>query len=217
MEFDNITKEEETILKAFLYLWNKRCITTIFVNEYKRGICFCKTNNKWASFHLINDVKYNYEEFDNVYLLCLHYFNYLNEYNSMECLEEFPIVLSKVAKNEPLDTDKYVPFDELEEDEKTIFNIFIALMGEISSLHIYNSYPEEKDIDKRNEKLYIYKRGNKWIEYYLERNEKVDYSEYDDLLSLCYDIFEIFEKSNTDYCNEKFPIMLREALDQKKK
>ena len=215
MEFEQLSKKEEAILKAFLYIWNERSVSTIYINELKTGICFCKENNKWTSFHLTNNEKYDYKEFDNLFLLTKHFLRILNEYCSDDCLKEFSEALNKVIYNIPLDTEKYCSFDELAEDEKMVFDLFIKLKDEIGALPTIHSYPKEDEIDHHG--LNIYKKGNKWVLYYLDRNMKFGYKKYDYLLTLCYDVFESLEKTDTDYCNEKFPFLIAEALEQKKK
>ena len=100
--------------------------------------------------------------------------------------------------------------NELEENEKKILAVFINLMREIGRERSF-TFLEKTEGGAGG--FCIYKEDGKWITYTYEKGQKLGYREYDDLFSLCMDIFEALDKESTDYCIEVFPELVNKVMD----
>ena len=100
--------------------------------------------------------------------------------------------------------------EELEEDEKKILTVFINLMKEIKR---DRSFTFLEKVEGGAGGFCIYKEDGKWITYTYEKGMKIGYREYDDLFSLCMDIFEALDKESTDYCIEVFPELVNRVMN----
>ena len=106
-------------------------------------------------------------------------------------------------------------YGELTSEERIIFNIFNQLIHEIGRAYDFIFF--DKEAGGLGE-ICIYKDvNNKWVLYVIERGQKFGYREYDNLYDLCLDVFEMFEKKNTDYCVSVFPALVQNALNEQPK
>jgi len=216
MKFDELTKEEEIIVEAFTKLWSERNVSTISINKANSN-SLCKINGKWATFFYIRDEIYNYKEFDDLYSACLSYFKCLDGNNEKYCKSMFPELIKKLADNEIIEETGYVNYNDLTNEEQIILNVFIQLLKDTGDYIRNIIYPESEDkIDEFIERLQVYKKGNVWVAYVLERNEKSGYTEFHTLYSMCMAIFNSMEKTHSDYCLSRFPIMVQQALENNK-
>ena len=104
-------------------------------------------------------------------------------------------------------------FDELTAEEQILLVIFKKLMAKRGLLHHFYFFV------RRSGGLggfCIYKENGKWVSYIYERGEKCGYREYNDLFSLCMDIFEALDKESTDYCMKEFPLLVDEFLNSQR-
>ena len=217
MQFERLTLEEEKKIEVFLELWKERCITTIFVNHLVDGTCIGKLNDKWVKFYHARNTIYSLEEYESLDSLIDHYFIVLGKRNEEYFRKEYPLRLNDALEGKIRPKDKYIKYSELTDEEKTILIAFIKLLREKGDYERNIYYPSEKTVDRWEETLQFYKKGNKWILYVLERNIKSGFREYDDLYSLCIDAFDSFEKEHTDYYMDVFPVLIEDILKSKQK
>ena len=213
MNFDTLSEREKAAFRAFIYLWHERDLSSITVNDEKDGICICKENGKWISFFYARGQRHNYHEFDYLYSVFEYHFNFLDKPNAEYCISQYPRVLSAALNKNPLVEPEYVKYDDFSDKEKTIFLAFIKVLRETGSMPLHIVYPTEDKVDKYIERLQFYKKGNKWVSYILERNEKTGYREYSDLYCLCVEAFQMLEKDCTDYCMDVFDPLIQDVIE----
>ena len=93
-------------------------------------------------------------------------------------------------------------FDELTDEEQILLVIFKKLMAKRGLLHEFY--------------FFVRRSGGLGGFCIYERGEKCGYREYNDLFSLCMDIFEALDKESTDYCMKEFPLLVDEFLNSQR-
>ena len=117
MNYDNLTCEEQGILKAFIKLMEeigRRDLFTFFDKAKLNdgGFFIYKENNKWISCIYERGHRFSCHEYNSLYKLCVDIFKGLEKKDTDYCLKTFPVlvqdILNKKAKNTSgmRDTDK---------------------------------------------------------------------------------------------------------------
>ena len=165
---------------------------------------------RWSYFTIIYFIKQ--------FSIVADFNTFLDKRNEEHCKDRFLDLLIARQNGEEPKKDEYVDYENLSEEEKTVLGAFLKVLKESGDLTRNIVYPTKKeDVDKHIERLQFYKKGNKWVSYILERNERGGYHEYDSLYPLCLDAFECLEKSHTDYCMEAFPPLVQEVIAKQEK
>ena len=94
MHYDDLTREEQVVLEAFMKLMNDvgEAESFLFFNKTEIKEChYCiyKENNKWISYIYENGEKKEYHECDNLYRLCINIFESLSKKERDYCLKNF--------------------------------------------------------------------------------------------------------------------------------
>ena len=101
-------------------------------------------------------------------------------------------------------------FERLTDEENVIMSIFTKLLKETNHLSrnviIFPSNIQEG-------KMIIDKSDYKWIFYIYERGKVFGYKEYDNLYSLCIDVFKSLDKDSTDYCMDVFVPLVEDLMN----
>lgn len=210
MKFDKLTQMEEIALNTFKELWHERDLNPIYINEEKEGLCVCKENGEWISFDYARGKRYYLHNYDSMSAAIEKIYSFLDKANKEYCMSKYPELLKDNLENKPKHVPKYVKYEDLEDEEKTILDAFIKLLKEKKEFYLNVVYPQEYEVNKYQERITFYKLDNKWVSYILERNQKSGYREYDDLYTLCMDIFNSLEKSHSDYHLDIFPILVED-------
>ena len=210
-----LTEEEKRIAAIFIHVCGKKGISTVLINkQYRYSIG--KVIGKWAIISYYQDQPYNYEKYDDLYSACIAYFNMLDPNSAEYCKNMFEELVKDSSQS--FNFDNYVKYEDLIDGEKIILDACLKVLQETGDLNRHIVYPRcEDEIDKYEARLYFYKKGNVWVVYILERNEKGGYREYSTLYPLCFEIFDNLEKSHTDYCLSRFPNLVKEALKKTNK
>ncbi len=104
-------------------------------------------------------------------------------------------------------------YEKLNNEEKVILNVFSKLLNETGHLsRNVEIFPKEYIEDR----LIVEKKDDKWVFYINERGKVSSYREYNDLFSLCMDLFEALDKESTDYCMKEFPLLVGESLNSQR-
>ena len=212
MEFDELTEEEKGMTEAFIASWSERDRTPIYVGENKGGITIGKIKGIWTSYSWVRGERYDMHVYPTFFELADRIYSFLDKRNEEHCKDRFLDLLIARQDGVELEKEEYVEYENLGEDEKKVLDAFIKVLKESGDLPRNIVYPSKEEVDEHIERLQFYKKGNKWVSYILERNERGGYREYDSLVPLCFDSFECLEKSHTDYCKSVFPGMIQDIL-----
>jgi len=100
--------------------------------------------------------------------------------------------------------------DKLSDEEKVILSIFAKLLKETGLLsRNVEIFPKEYVEDR----LIVEKKDSKWVSYINERGKVTDYSEFDDLYSLCLNAFDLIDIDSKNYCIDIFVPLVEDLIN----
>lgn len=104
MQYDDLTREEQIVLEAFIKIIKDNGLLYLFNFLNKKPcpdgtMCIYKNQDNWVASFYERGEEYERKEFDNLYRLCIYAFYQLEEKNKDYCLKNFAQYINNEVSN----------------------------------------------------------------------------------------------------------------------